>query len=75
MDISLTKTQQGNSINVESIHGILWLQTHFPSEFWKALAQNKALIPDKDVKLLIEDATQAGISVNLVLSHTKLKKF
>ncbi len=75
MDISLTKTQQGNCINVEIIHGILWLQTHFPSEFWEALAQNKALIPDKDAKLLIEDATQAGINVNLVLSNTNSKKF
>ena len=68
MDICITSVdnQSNKSLRPLSIHGMLWLQTHFENDQWEALSHNKVIISEIDSKLLIEDANLAGITVELM---------
>ena len=74
MDISLSDKRNGTQIEPMSIHGILWLQTHFESEHWESLSNGAVIIPLKDVQMLCEDATHAGINVSFINSLSQLDK-
>ena len=74
MDISLTDTRNRTQIEPISIHGILWLQTHFESMYWESLINGLVAIPTKDAKMLREDAAQAGIKVSFINSLSQLEK-
>ena len=74
MDIRLSDKQKGVQIEPSSIHGILWLQTHFDSNHWQSISQGLAIIPFKDAHMLSEDATNAGLNVNFINSLTHLDK-
>ena len=65
MDISITNidNQSNKSLRPLSIHGMLWLQTHFENDQWEALSNNKVIISEVDSKLLIEDANLAGVRI------------
>ena len=75
MDISLSDKRNGTQIEPKSVHGILWLQTHFESEHWELLSNGAAIIPSKDAEMLSEDATQAGINVSFINSLSQLENF
>ncbi len=64
MDICLIGTQDGMQIRPESVHGMLWLQTHFEDDHWEALASKQVRLSIGDAKALSEDATQAGLGLN-----------
>ena len=68
MDICITSVdnKSNKSLTPLSIHGMLWLQTHFENDQWEALSHNKVIISEIDSKLLIEDANLAGITVELM---------
>tara|TARA_B100000700_G_C14267413_1_gene499873 strand:- start:114 stop:329 length:216 start_codon:yes stop_codon:yes gene_type:complete len=66
MDISLSDKLNGTQIEPNSVHGILWLQTHFESEHWESISNGLVIIPTKDAQMLAEDATNAGINVNFI---------
>ena len=74
MDISLSYKRNGTQIEPRSIHGILWLQTHFESENWESLINGLAIIPKKDAQILSQDATSAGLNVNFINSLSRLDK-
>ena len=74
MDISLSDKRNGTQIEPISVHGILWLQTHFESDHWESLSNGLVIIPAKDVQMLVQDATQAGINVNFINSLSQLDK-
>ena len=74
MDISLSDKRNGTQIEPVSVHGILWLQTHFESDYWEALSNGVVIIPTKDLQILVQDATQAGINVNFINSLSQLDK-
>ncbi len=65
MDISITSVdnKSNKSLRPLSIHGMLWLQTHFENDQWEALSDNKVIISETDSKLLIEDANLAGVRI------------
>mgnify|MGYP001221055299 FL=1 len=65
MDICITNidNQSNKSLRPLSIHGMLWLQTHFENDQWEALSDNKVIISEKDSVLLIEDASLAGVKI------------
>ena len=65
MDICITSVDNKSNklIRPLSIHGMLWLQTHFENDQWEALSNNKVLISKEDSELLIEDASLAGIKI------------
>ena len=71
MDISLSDKRNGTQIEPMSVHGILWLQTHFESDHWESLRNGLVIIPTTDAKMLGKDAKQAGINVSFINSLTK----
>ncbi len=74
MDISLSETQNGIKIEPRSVHGILWLQTHFELKHWESISHGLVLIPSKDAQMLCEDAILAGINVNFINSLSQIDK-
>ena len=65
MDICLITIGKNfnKSLQPKSAIGMLWLQTHFENDQWEALSNNTVIISEEDSKLLIEDATNAGINI------------
>ena len=51
------------SLKTTSVIGMLWLQTHFDNDHWEALSNDSVIISEKNSKLLIKDATSAGLSI------------
>ncbi len=74
MDICLSDKSNGTHIEPMSVHGMLWLQTHFESVHWETISHGLVIIPTKDAKVLFEDATKAGININFLNSLSKLDK-
>ena len=74
MDISLSEKRNGTQIEPRSVHGLLWLQTHFEANHWESICNGLVIIPRKDAQNLCKDATQAGINVNFINSLTQLDK-
>ena len=74
MDISLSDNKNGAHIEPKSVHGILWLQTHFESDHWESIINGLVTIPSEDATILREDATKAGLNVNFINSLTQIDK-
>ena len=74
MDISLSEKRIGTQIDPKSVHGILWLQTHFESNHWEAICNGLVIIPRKDAEMLGEDASNAGLNVNFINSLSQIEK-
>ena len=74
MDISLSDKRNGTQIEPKSVHGILWLQTHFESEHWELISNGLVIIPNKDAEMLGKDAQKAGINVIFINSLTQIDK-
>ena len=70
IDNNLTK-----SIQPKSVIGMLWLQTHFENDNWEALSNNSVLISEENSKLLIEDATSAGLNIKSISEISKVDVF
>ena len=65
MDICLITIDNNlnKSLQPKSAIGMLWLQTHFENDQWEALSNSTVIISEKNSKLLIEDAINAGLDV------------
>ena len=74
MDISLFDKRNGTQIEPKSVHGILWLQTHFESEHWDSISNGLVIIPTKDAEMLGEDAQNAGLNINFINSLSQIDK-
>ena len=74
MDISLSEKRNGTQIEPKTVHGILWLQTHFESKHWDLISNGLVIIPNKDAEFLSEDAQKAGINVNFINSLSQIDK-
>ena len=74
MDISLSEKKNGTQIKPKTVHGILWLQTHFESNHWEMISNGLVIIPTKDAQMLLEDATNAGLNVNFINSLSPIDK-
>ena len=74
MDISLSDKRNGTQIEPMSVHGMLWLQTHFESNHWESISNGLVIITHKDAQMLGEDAKKAGVNVNFINSLTQLDK-
>ena len=74
MDINLSNKQNGMQIEPNSVHGILWLQTHFESKHWESIINGLVIIPTKDAEMLGEDAKKAGLNVNFINSLSQIDK-
>ena len=74
MDISLSNKRNGTLIEPKSVHGILWLQTHFESDHWESISNGLVMIPTNDAKMLGFDAQKAGLNVNFINSLSQIDK-
>ena len=74
MDIRLSEIRNGIQIEPTSVHGMLWLQTHFHSTHWESISNGLVIVPTKDAQMLGEDATNAGVNVNFINSLSQLDK-
>ena len=74
MDISLSDKRNGTQIEPKSVHGMLWLQTHFESDHWESICNGLVVIPSKDAEILSKDAKKAGINVNFINSLSQIDK-
>ena len=74
MDISLSGKRNGTQIEPKTVHGILWLQTHFESKHWELISNGQVIIPTKDAQILEEDATNAGLNINFINSLSQIDK-
>ena len=65
MDICLINIDNNlnKSLKPTSVIGMLWLQTHFDNDHWEALSNNEVIVSRENSKLLIEDATSAGLNI------------
>ena len=68
MDIYLKTIDNkcNQSIIPSSVHGMLWLQTHFEDEQWQALSEGRVTISDIDAKLICKDADLAGLKIEYI---------
>ena len=74
MDISLSNKRNGTQIKPISIHGILWLQTHFESEHCESISNGQVILPRQDAEMLCGDAQNAGLNVNFINSLIQIDK-
>lgn len=68
MDIFLSNVDNkfNKSLTPTSVHGMLWLQTHFEDCQWEALADGRVLISDEDAQVLKNDAELAGVVIEFI---------
>ena len=54
-----------NTVRVQprSVHGMLWLQTHFDDDAWEYLSVGAIAIHNNDAIDLSQDANQSGLQV------------
>ena len=62
-DITLTPLGDSYRLNPETVHGLLWLQTHFESNTWDLICSGKVLLTAESCRSLQSDARQAGLQV------------
>ncbi len=77
MDICLITIDNdlNKSLQPNSAIGMLWLQTHFENDKWEALSNSTVIISDENSKLLIEDATNAGLNIKCFSDTSMLDVF
>ena len=75
MDICLIETLEGTHVRPASIHGMLWLQTHFEDSNWEAIASNQVTLPREDAQELLIDAESAGLCLNYLPAVSVSRKF
>ena len=77
MDISLITIDNklNKSLKPKSVIGMLWLQTHFDNDKWEALSNSTVIISEENSKLLIEDATNAGLNIKCFSDISMLDVF
>ena len=65
MDLGTTACDQIglHRLRVTSVHGALWLQTHFPSSEWDVLLNGQACFGLDCLSQLLDDAEAAGLRV------------
>jgi len=77
MDICLITIDKNlnKSLQAKSAFGMLWLQTHFENDQWEALSNSTVIISAKNSKLLVEDATNAGLNIKCFSDISMLDVF
>ena len=64
LDLIASRLNKGLAqVNPSSVHGVFWLQTHFPAQEWDALLSGQAAFGMDCIDDLISDAREAGLNV------------
>ena len=56
----------GNEVHPHSIHGVLWLQTHFEDDEWDDILSGKAELHEDTIDMMLDDLSQAGLKCHRV---------
>ena len=64
MDIWFINSNDRVHIRAASVHGMLWLQTHFESHHWEAIASKQVTLAKSNAQMLVQDAKEAGLIIN-----------
>ena len=65
MDLITKKIEPGLiQLIPNSVHAVLWLQTHFPKTEWDALLNSQAAFEDACMTTLVADPRCAGLNVD-----------
>ena len=77
MDIRLVNIDNklNKSLQPQTAIGMLWLQTHFENDQWEALSDSTVIISEENSKLLIVDATNAGLNIKCFSDTSMLDVF
>ncbi len=75
MDIWFINSNKQTHLRATSVHGMLWLQTHFENDHWEKLASSQVTIPVEDTIFLLEDAQKAGLKLNFLPAISNARKF
>ena len=77
MDICLINIDNNlnKSLQARSALGMLWLQTHFENDQWEAISNSTVIISEENSKLLIEDASNAGLNIKTFSNISMLDVF
>ena len=77
MDICLITIDNSlnKSLQPKTAIGMLWLQTHFENDKWEALSNSTVIISEENSKLLIEDASYAGLDIKCFSDISMLDVF
>ena len=62
-DIFFQRSWRGVIIKPRSVHGMLWLQTHFTAHDWPAFAEGNAIVQPDDAAKIANDADLAGLAI------------
>jgi len=63
MDLQLIDVIDKIFVVPQSIHGVLWLQTHFGSEHWDDLTRGAVVLKPHNAASLVIDAEDSGLIV------------
>ena len=63
MDIQLVDVVDQVFVVPQSIHGVLWLQTHFEEDHWDDLTAGAVTLARHDAAMLVIDAEDAELIV------------
>ena len=68
MDVCLTNVDNNlnKSLTPKSVHGMLWLQTHFEELQWEALSDGRVMLSKEDAISLKNDAELAGVKIGYI---------
>lgn len=69
-DITLTPLGESYRISPKTVHGVLWLQTHFDCSSWDLILSGKVRLTAESCQSLQTDAHQAGLQVCSIQSIT-----
>ncbi len=74
MDLWFVSSSEKTHIRAISVHGMLWLQTHFESSTWEAISSQRVVLSKNNAEMLAQDALKAGLILNSVQSGAILSK-
>lgn len=63
VDLAIAVVERDARLVPLSVHGILWLQTHFDTSEWDTLCSGRGRLHTDCVSSLCRDARQAGLKV------------
>ena len=66
MDIWFINCNDRVHVRAASIHGMLWLQTHFESSHWEAISSEQVILSKCNATMLANDAREDGLILNAV---------
>ena len=58
------------AVSPASVHGMLWLQTHFSKDSWEPLALGQAVFSQDCADELLIDARSAGLNIDATAIHS-----